>query len=378
MSANYASMQVPLGMHLLSGFVHHTRPLWVALGNLETGSLAEQLDSIEITRPVYVTGLARAGTTILLEFLSGHRQVATHKYRDFPGVFTPVWWDKGQQPDAETHTPQERAHADGLAVTPDSPEAIEEMLWMSFFPQAHDPHSSNVLDSGTDHPRFEKFYREHIRKLLLVRGGSRYVAKGNYNLTRLAYLKKLFPDARFVVAVRNPRNHIASLVKQHRLFCNGESNYPRALAYMRRVGHYEFGLDRRPINADDTETVHQVLELWRQGEEVRGWARYWDSLYGWLAKVLDNDPTLAEAVRIVWFDQLCDRPTETLGGVLAHCDLEDAELLTRFAATIHAPGYYKPEFAAEEEAAIAEETVGVVNALNSFCEVVAEQELVAT
>jgi hypothetical protein len=372
-------MQVPLGMHLLSGFVHYTRPLWVGLGNLETSSVAEQLEGIEIRRPVYVTGIARAGTTILLEFLAQHPDVATHKYRDFPGVFTPVWWDQGQQPGAAADTPQERAHGDGLAVTADSPEAMEEVIWKHFFPRAHDPQASNVLDRATENPQFEKFYHDHLRKMLLVRGGTRYVAKGNYNLTRLGYLQKLFPEARFVVAVRNPRNHIASLMKQHRLFCNGESNFPRALAYMQRVGHYEFGLDRRPINAGNIDTVRQVLDFWQRGEEVRGWARYWASLYGWLARTLDEDATLAQAVHVVWFDEMCEHPTESLGQILEHCDLQNDELLTSFAARIAAPRYYKPEFTAEEEAAIEEETAGVVAKFESTCSSpVVEHELATT
>ena len=50
----------------------------------------------------------------------------------------------------------------------------------------------------------EAFYRDHIRKLLWLRGGRRYLSKGNYNTTRIAYLARLFPDARFIVPVRDP------------------------------------------------------------------------------------------------------------------------------------------------------------------------------
>ncbi|WP_256206685.1 sulfotransferase [Pseudomonas sp. BAY1663] len=68
---------------------------------------------------------------------------------------------------------------------------------------------------------------------------------------RLGYLQRLYPDARFVLAIRDPVWHIASLIKQQRLFVAGERAEPRALEHMRRVGHYEFGLDRRPINVGD-------------------------------------------------------------------------------------------------------------------------------
>ena len=147
--------------------------------------------------------------------------------------------------------PAERAHKDRILVTPDSPEAMEEVLWMRFFPEAHETGKDQVLTDATSNPAFERFYKDHLKKILLVRGGRRYLSKGNYNLTRFAYLLKLFPDARFIVPVRDPRWHIASLIKQHRLFCDEERRDPRILQHMRRAGHFEFGLDRRAINVGD-------------------------------------------------------------------------------------------------------------------------------
>lgn len=357
-----SSFQVPLTMHLFSGFVHRTRPLWKVLGNLETRSLGDQLDAVTIDRPVYVTGLARAGTTVLLEFLSRHPGVATHKYRDFPGVFVPTWWEKGFEAtaaDGDHQVAIERAHGDRLKVTQNSPEAIEECLWMAFFPDAHQPDVSSVLDSDTENCQFEAFYRDHIRKLLFARGEVRYVAKGNYNLSRLAYLQKIYPDARFVVAVRHPRTHIASLMKQHRLFCNGEANFPRALSYMQRVGHYEFGIDRRLINPDNSELVHEVQSLWAKGEELRGWACYWAGLYGWFFDQLQNNLRLSSAVQLVRYEDMCADPIEVLGRIQKHCELSDSQLLETFAAGISAPDYYTPSFTDSEEEIIVTETAEV-------------------
>src|SRR3546814_13405511 len=84
--------------------------------------------------------------------------------------------------------------------------------------------SSDVCSSDlaeTDCPEFERFFRDHLRKLLWVRRRPRYLSKANYSVTRMAYLLTLFPDARFVLPLRDPAAHIASLVKQPRLFCQG-------------------------------------------------------------------------------------------------------------------------------------------------------------
>ena len=350
---NLESFQVPLRVHLLSGFVHRFSNWWVQLGQLESASVRDKIEQIEIDRPIYVTGIARAGTTIVLEMLSRHPELASHKYRDFPGMFVPTWWNQGQR--NEKLTLEERAHGDRLQVTQDSPEAMEEPLWMAMFPDVHNPDASNVLDRTTNHPRFEQYYRDHVRKLLLVRERPRYLAKGNYNLTRLAYMQKIEPSAKFVVVVRNPRDHIASLIKQHRLFCAGQQQYPRALAHMQHVGHFEFGLDRRAICVGDS-VAQEVTELWQKNEEVRGSARHWASVYGWLLDQLETDEQLADAVMLVRFEDLCSDPQAVVGEILNHCELSVTSEIEDFADTISAPEYYSPDFTAEEEAIIAEQT----------------------
>ena len=78
-------------------------------------------------------------------------------------------------------------------VTAEKSEALEEVLWMAFFPQLHDPAVSNVLDGRVQHPEFESFFADHMRKLILARDGQRYVSKNNYNVTRLGYPARFSP-----------------------------------------------------------------------------------------------------------------------------------------------------------------------------------------
>ena len=343
--------------HVLGGLIERFPGLWIRLGNLETRVLAEEIESVSIQAPIYVAGLARAGTTIALEILASHSNVATHLYRDFPPVFTPWWWNWFVEKSRRGPlVAAERAHRDGIMITADSPEAREEGIWMAFFPHAHDPARSNVLDNDTDNAGFENFYRDHIRKLLAARRKQRYLSKGNYNITRIGYLRRLFPDARFVIPVRDPVWHVASLMKQHRLFCAGERGNKRAVDYMRRTGHFEFGLDLRPINTGNTEKVREIEELWKNGEEVRGWARYWAMVYSHVAGMLDADPTLREAAMILRYEDLCERPKATMRQMMAHCGLAvDDEVLERFAGRLQRPGYYRPDFTEAEMEAIDQE-----------------------
>jgi hypothetical protein len=342
----------------LGKWVEASKRFWIWIDTVETEFLSDRLERLPIEQPVYIAGLARSGSTILLEFLASIPNVATHRYKDCPPLFVPFLWNWLLRRIPTRHIePVPRTHQDGIFVTPESPEAMEEALWMAFFPQIHEPESCSVLDRNTSNPSFERFYRDHLRKLLLVRGGTRYVSKGNYNVTRLEYLHRLFPDAKFVIPIRRPATHIASSMKQHKLFCAGQRLSPRAVDHLRWVGHFEFGLDRRPINAGDQRATEDVIKLWTNNEEVRGWSRYWNSIYRYLADRLDLSPALRDAALVIRFEDLCQEPDQVLRRLLEHCHLEDAEnLIQGFSQRIRFPAYYQHSFTAEELAIIKDET----------------------
>lgn len=357
------AFRVPWARHVSTHIAGSFPRFWIGCGNLESGLLADLLAPVSIQAPIYIAGLARSGSTVLLETVASHPGVASHRYRDFPFVFTPYWWNRFlDRAPRKPAAPKPRVHGDGLVVSSESPEALEEPLWMAFFPAAHDPRSAQVLDAATDHPAFAAFYGNHLRKLLLVRSGKRYACKGNYHVARLEYLLKLYPDARFLVPIRRPRDHVASLMKQHELFVAGETRHPRALAQMRACGHFEFGLDRRVINLGDGQAVADVERLWTDGEEARGWARYWSQVYGFLARRLAANEALRRAVLVVRFEDLCGQAEETVRRVSEHCQFPfDKSLETALARRLHAPSYYRPTFSAAEAAAIEEETCEVAS-----------------
>ena len=85
---------MPRWLDALGGFIERTAGFWQKLGDLESSAHRAELDAISIDRPLYVAGLARSGSTILLELLAGRPGVATHRYRDFPPVYTPLFWNR--------------------------------------------------------------------------------------------------------------------------------------------------------------------------------------------------------------------------------------------------------------------------------------------
>lgn len=314
--------------------------------------LAEDLSAIEVDRPIFVAGVARSGTTILTEMFSRHPDITAHRYSDFPNVYTPYWrnW-LSSRTGAGSIEPVERAHRDRIMVTPESPEAVEELIWMTFFSDLHEPGVDQVLTAETHNPEFERFYSEHVRKLLLVRGASRYLTKGNYNLTRLAYILKLYPDARVIVPVRHPVNHVASLVKQDRLFDRLAGEDARVARQLRMSGHFEFGPGRRCINVGDHRAAAEIQDCWSRDDKVGAWAGYWSSVYGFALDQFERDPLVRDAVEFVRYEDLCDHPGRQIDRLLDHCRLapEPFETIRRhYVDQLTAPDYYQPAFSGAE------------------------------
>ena len=348
-------VQVSNTTHYLSKLTAISKSQWFELGRAESWFLRNKIDKITPQAPIYVMGLARAGTTLLLESITSLPGIAGHRYKDYPFVQLPYAWRSFLGRFAtQAHMAQERSHFDGLQVTPESPEAFEEMLWMHFFPQCYTNDSIIGLDGHTRHAEFETYYDNHIRKILLSENADRYVAKGNYNLGRLEYLRRVYPEAKFVIAIRHPLSHIASLIKQHRQFSEMQRKEPRLLEYMRRAGHFEFGLDRRTLRFADDNMPESIHAAWNHGDEVTGWAMYWNMLYARLSRMLKQSPALQNNTLVVKYENLCSSPAKTLAAIGKHCGVEfPADLATNWAQTIHAPAYYSAEYTKEERETIA-------------------------
>jgi hypothetical protein len=344
--------------------VHAAAPLFVALGNLETKMLRRRLAGQSIDRPVYICGLPRAGTTITLQMLSEHPDVVTHKYADFLMPYMPYVWNQvfPRIPVDAMRKPVPRIHRDRIEVTRDSAEMGEEILWEHFFPFIHDEANYSVLDGTTSNPAFEHFYADHLKKLELVRGRNRYVSKAIMCVVRMQYLRRMFPDARFLLYVRNPIDHIASMIKQDRIWAEIEKSDPRQIEIIELTGHHEFGPHQVMANVGNPDELREIRRLFDAGQWGLSRARYWAYVYGFVAKQLQADPELARRVCIVRYEDLCSDSLPTIDRILQHAGLAAepfAQTREAYSKKLSFPDYYKPVFSAQELAEITTVTGGV-------------------
>ncbi len=355
---------VPAGFYWAVRGVHAGAPLFVGLGNLESRMLAGRLANVRVDRPVYICGLPRAGTTISLQMLSEHPDVTTHKYADFLMPYAPYAWNWifPRVPVDAMRKPVPRIHRDRIQVTRDSAEMGEEILWEHFFPHIHDESERSVLDGDTSNPAFERFYSEHLRKLLLSRGRPRYFSKAIMCVIRMQYLLRMFPDARFLLYVRNPVDHVASLLKQDRIWDEIDREDPRQIEIIELTGHHEFGCRQIMANVGDPAVLKEIHDLRDAGRIARARARYWSYVYDFVLKQIASDPDLAKAVCIVRYEDLCSDSGETIDRIVRHTELSPEPFAaTRAAYTekLSLPDYYRPKFDASELADIVEVTDAV-------------------
>jgi hypothetical protein len=118
------------------------------------------------------------------------------------------------------------------------------------------------------------------------------------------------------------------------------------------------------MNLGDGERVRAIQRAWAAGEEVRGWACYWDMVHGHLTRLLDADAQVRAATKVVRFEDLCAAPAETIRAVLDHCALPDGErVVAQFAPSIRSPDYYESPLSSAERALVRGETASTVNAM---------------
>lgn len=234
--------------------------------------------------PVLVAALPRAGTTILLHELARFPELATLEAGDVPFELCPMPWRAWSKRLRRPRSSRERAHGDGILVSPDSPEALEEPLWMAFWPEHY---RERAIEPWTDCSRaeFVQYFEQHRREVIALRRRNeprafRYLAKNNADVARIPGLFRVLPDVRIVVPFREPVQHAASLLRQHLRFCELHAQDPFARRYMAATGHFEFGADLRPIDFDGWLAG-------RRGDEANSlpfWLDYWVATYRQLRK----------------------------------------------------------------------------------------------
>jgi hypothetical protein len=312
---------------LLHRIAFKTWPLQVALSDMEQVRFKAQLDRARVDKAVFVAGLPRAGTTLTLRLIESTGEFASYRYTDMPFVLAPMLWRSLTKGASRSVEARERSHGDGVTIDIESPEAFEEVVWRSFYPKQYGARSIKLW-AGDLPAEFSTFFKLQMRKIIALRdeeggGGLRYLSKCNGNIARLTTILKMLPDATILAPFRDPVEHARSLLRQHLQFSEMHRQDKFSCEYMEAIGHYDFGLNLKPIDfggwLEHAEPDFTVLD---------GWLAYWCATYQ--AVLGAADPR----IHLISYDRLSEQPAEQLQKLERLLDLRTPGALAAQAASV--------------------------------------------
>ena len=205
----------------------------------------------EFDNHVFITGLARSGSTILLNALYESKIFSSLIYKDMPFVLAPNLWSKLSFINKDIDL-VERSHGDGIEISLESPEAFEEVFWKTF----KDKRDDSIR-------KFQKY----INLINTKNKKNRYLSKNNQNIDRIELINKIFPKSKILILYRNPIQQSNSLLNQHKRFIKASEKDKFISNYMNLIGHTEFGPNYIPINKkeikfDNNFELNHWIEQW--------------------------------------------------------------------------------------------------------------------
>lgn len=285
--------------------------------DIERAVFRKRLAEVLIRRPVFIAGLARAGTSILTRLLHAGGGFAAPSYRDMPFPLAPNSWAKlgGKRHVAA----EERGHGDGLTHDLDSPEAIEEVFWRVFEGSRY-LRRDGLAPVAPDRETLANF-RDYLRLVLLRHGGGRYLSKNNNNVLRMEGIAGTFGDAVLLHPFRDPLQQALSLLGQHKRASTLAADDPFRRSYMRWLGHHEFGGDRRPF------LFPGAPDIGEDAGQVDYWLKLWDAVY---RALLAAPGAVQERQLFLDYDALCEAPRTYAPrlAVMIECPIDSASLRT--------------------------------------------------
>lgn len=292
-----------------------------ALFDLEKSLYASKTPDVSADKHVFVCGLARAGTTVLMRRLYESEQFCSLTYRDMPFVLAPNLWHGISKRSWKKRDMQERAHGDGLLVSFDSPEALEEVFWKTHCGSDY-IRSDSLVPMSVTQEVLEDF-RTYISLILKGSGGKRYLSKNNNNILRLDSVIDAFPHATILIPFRQPVQQAYSLLRQHQRFTQTHETDQFARKYMTWLVHHEFGADHRPFCFEDAGLP--------QGDPLKleYWLKIWVNTYTYIRDHLPSHALL------VCYETLCNESEHVWRALARRVDVIPDTVALKFSGSFH-------------------------------------------
>lgn len=249
---------------------------------------------------VVISGLARAGTTSLMNDLSRISDFVSLSYANMPFLMCPNLWAKVYRPGSGKQ--KERSHRDGIMIGLNSNEALEEFFFKVKANDAyiHDSCLSEYAISRED-------YGDYLDYQRVIRLDNRkvYLAKNNNFMLRYRSVRSFNEDFVMVILYRDPLTHASSLLEKHREYKKMQEADPFVLEYMNWLGHHEFGMNQKQFIFSQSND-----EIRGDQDSLDYWLGIWINYYRY-ALTVHHPRTI-----FINYEAYCHDPTGTLGTIL--------------------------------------------------------------
>jgi hypothetical protein len=280
----------------------------MALNNYNIAYKLFKRESKKITRKnlkrrldfVIISGLARAGTTSLMNDLSKISDFVSLNYANMPFLMCPNFWAKIYKP--KTKELKERSHKDGIMIGLNSAEALEEYFFKvkandSYIKDFHLSEYKITQEDYNDYLDYQSIIKLDNRKI--------YLAKNNNFILRYKSVREFNDDFIMVILYRDPLTQAASLMEKHRDYKELQKEDPFVLEYMNWLGHHEFGEQQKRFVFRKSEETIQYDK-----ESLDYWLKIWINYYRYVLTISHPNTILIN------YDSYCKNPKETIEKIL--------------------------------------------------------------
>jgi len=256
---------------------------------------------MKVKNSIFITGCGRSGTTLLYDILSRHHKLSWFSQwnNTFPNI--PHFAFLSRIRDSKLFN--------SLTINPIKnknllnrvlPKPIEADILWAFLYQKNLNFSRQSLTKKDVRKVNKDMINNYIYKILYYQGKERFISKNTSHTNKILFLDELFSDSYFIHIVRDPRAVVNSMI--------------------------QVGWDNLEIWWTDfimTPKKWQKIGL----NLAKLWSITWKKENQYFLK--DKDQLKGKAM-IIFYEELTERPLETIQKILNFCNLEFNDEIARY------------------------------------------------